>query len=117
MDALGKINEFRAAMIEHIPLHELPKQIPKQKRYRIPSEYKPKIKTHYKKQKDALKLRLVENQTRLRKIDPTVLVENEEDLVDFPPEKVYKFIKSTDYKLAPDDLQKVKGKRVQNKLK
>jgi len=110
MDALEKIQDFRSAMISIIPPKHLPRQIPKQKNYNIPKEFKSKIETNYKKQKDELRLKLVEHQNRLRKIDPTVLVENEEDLVDFPPEEVYKFIKSTIYKLPEEDMVKVKGK-------
>ena len=109
IDALEKILDFRSAMISQIPTHHLPRQIPKQKKYNISNEYKSKIKTNYKKQKDELKIKLVEHQNRLRKIDPTVLVENEEDLVDFPPEKVYKFIKSTTYKLPEEDMVNVRG--------
>ena len=115
MEALEKINDFRSALISNLPINQLPKQIPKQKRYTIPTQYKLTIKTNYKKQKDELKLQLVKHQNRVRKIDPTVLVENEEDLIDFPPEKVYKFIKSTAYKLPPEDMEQVKGKRLKTR--
>ena len=37
--------------------------------------------------------RLDNRQAELRQIDPTVLIENEEDLEDFPSESQYKFCK------------------------
>lgn len=47
------------------------------------------------------------HQTRVRHIDPTVLIENEEDLGDFPPEQTYTFIKETSYDILSEKEQKI----------
>ena len=47
------------------------------------------------------------HQTRVRHIDPTVLIENEEDLGDFPPEQTYTFIKETSYDVLSEKEQKI----------
>ena len=43
-------------------------------------------------------MKLDTRQAQLRDLDPTVLIENEEDLVDFPPPKTYTFTKDPIYK-------------------
>ena len=44
------------------------------------------------------RMKLDARQAQLRDLDPTVLIENEEDLVDFPPPNTYTFTKDPIYK-------------------
>lgn len=94
-------------MIAVLPVQELPRQIGHQRKYIIPAQYIPLIQTEYKKEKDKLRNKLLVHQERLRKIDPTVLLENEEDLSDFPSAEKYNFIKTTTYALPDEEREEI----------
>lgn len=96
-------------MIAVLPVQELPRQIGHQRKYIIPAQYIPLIQTEYKKEKDKLRNKLLVHQERLRKIDPTVLLENEEDLSDFPSAEKYNFIKTTTYALPDEEREEILG--------
>ena len=110
MDAMEKVSEFRRAMLKVIPFQDQPKRVAKQKNYSIKEEYKLKIITEYKQQKDVLRKQLLKDQDRVRKIDPLVLIENEEDLAPFPTQQKYQFLKDTVITLPDQEKNTIHGK-------
>ena len=121
IEAGDTLGSFRQKLLSVIPPHLWPKR--KQLNYKVPEEYQNQMLPDYAIKKKELRLiiivyyviitecdrlytvlirnfrhKLDTRQAQLRELDPTVLIENEEDLVDFPSPSTYTFTKDPIYK-------------------